>query len=248
MWPVILELGPIRLYSFGLMAAIAFLVGSRLLRLEMTRRKYPEGAWSNYAIVALLGGFVGARLNYILTHLSEFREDPIGSTFSGSGLVWYGGMVGGIVAAWLLSRRHRRPFLELADAFAPGLAAAYLFGRVGCFVSGDGDYGRPSNVPWAMAFPHGIVPTNDRVHPTPIYEVLMTLPILLLLWRTRLRDWPAGKQFGLYCILTGLERFIVEFWRRNDPSAFGITVAQEFGLGAVALGLFLFFRREPKRA
>jgi phosphatidylglycerol---prolipoprotein diacylglyceryl transferase len=243
MWPVILELGPIRLYSFGLMAALAFLAGSQLLRLELNRRGYPEGSWSNFAVGALLGGFVGARVNYLVTHLAEFRQNPIGSTFSGSGLVWYGGLVGGILVAWFLNRRTKRTFLELSDAFAPALTVAYMLGRVGCFVSGDGDYGKPSNVPWAMAFPHGIVPTTDRVHPTPIYEILMCAPILWLLWRTRHRAWPAGKQFGLYLALTGIERFVVEFWRRNPPEALGLTTAQWFGIGAVAFGVWLFLRQ-----
>lgn len=242
MWPVIFEWGPLKLYSFGLMAAIAFLVGSQLLKLEAERRGWSENSWSNYAVAALLGGFIGARLNYLITHFSEFRQDPLGSTFSGSGLVWYGGLVGGVIATWFLSRREKRPFLELADAFSPALAVAYLFGRVGCFVSGDGDYGKPTSVPWAMAFPHGIVPTNDRVHPTPLYEVLITLPIVLVLWSTRRREWGTGRQFGLYCMLTGLERFVVEFWRRNEPGLLGLTVAQLSGLGVVALGAVLFFR------
>lgn len=245
MWPVIFEFGPIKLYSFGLMAALAFLFGSRLLRLEMERRRYPEGTYSSYAIAALVGGFIGARLNYLFTHLEEFRADPRGAMFSGAGLVWYGGLVGGIVATWLLSRKHKRSFIELGDAFAPSLAGVYLLGRVGCFVSGDGDYGYATDVPWAMAFPNGIVPTMERVHPTPVYEVLMTLPILILLWRTRLRDWPVGRQFGLYLILTGLERFVVEFWRTNQRDVMGLTVAQVFGIGAMLLGGLLFSRRQP---
>src|SRR5262245_26281363 len=102
MIPVLFEWGPIKLYSFGLMAAIAFLSGSYLLKLEMDRRGFREGAWNNYAIGALLGGFVGARLNYLVIHLDEVAHDWRGALFSGSGLVWYGGFFGGVLAAWIL--------------------------------------------------------------------------------------------------------------------------------------------------
>lgn len=242
MWPVILELGPIKLYSFGLMAALAFLYGSHLLRIEMRRRGFAEDAWSNYSVLALLGGFLGARINYLLTHLEDLRLDWRGALFSGSGLVWYGGVIGGVLLTWLLSVRRKQSFGALADAFAPSLSAAYMLGRVGCFVSADGDYGPPSNLPWAMAFPNGIVPTTERVHPTPVYEVLLTLPILLLLWRTRLRDWPRWKQFGLYLALSGVERFVVEYWRTNQPWLLGLTTPQVLSVALILLGTMLFLR------
>jgi len=176
MWPVILEIGPIKLYSFGLMAALALLGGSFLLKLEMDRNRLGEGRWNNYAIVALLGGFAGAKINYLITEPDLLRESLFGSLISGAGLVWYGGFIGGAFAAFLLSRYYRHPYGVVADCFAPALAIAYMLGRVGCLISGDGDYGVPSDLPWAMAFPNGIVPTSVPVHPTPIYEILIRWP------------------------------------------------------------------------
>lgn len=245
MWPVIVHLGPVPIYSFGVMAALAFLVGSHLLKLEMQRRGYPEPTWSSFAVWALAGGFLGAKLNYLLTHLVDLQADPRGMIFSGSGLVWYGGFLGGILAVWLAGRREQIPFLTLADAFAPALAAAYTLGRVGCFVSGDGDYGRACSLPWAMAFPNGMVPTTERVHPTPLYEILMTLPILLTLWSTRSKGWIPGRQFGLYMALSGTERFVVEFFRRNAPGFLGLTTAQHLSFVAILVGIALIMRRTP---
>lgn len=247
MWPVIFQIGPVKLYSFGLMAALAMLGGSYLLKLEMDRNHLGEGRWNNYAIAALLGGFGGAKLNFLLTHAELLREDFFHSVFSGAGLVWYGGLIGGTVCVLLLARHYRHPLALVADLFAPALTIAYMIGRVGCFVSGDGDYGKPSSVPWAMAFPNGIVPTTDRVHPTPIYEILMTAPILWILWKTRKRPWAPLSHIGLYLLLSGVERFIVEFWRRNPPGAFGLTTPQQFSVVAILCGLVLFLRRHRGR-
>ncbi len=242
MWPVILEIGPLKLYSFGLMAALAFLAGSQLLRIEFERRKLGVDRWSNYAVGALLGGFVGARVNYLITHLDDLKLDPRGALFSGSGLIWYGGLIGGVLVAYFFSRRYKQHFGEISDAFSPALVAAYILGRVGCLVSGDGDYGGPSDLPWAMAFPNGIVPTTERVHPTPIYEVLLSLPILAFLWRTRHKNWPVWTQFGVYLTLTGIERFVVEYWRLNQPGLLGLTTPQQVSVVLVAIGAALWIR------
>jgi phosphatidylglycerol:prolipoprotein diacylglycerol transferase len=247
MFPVILELGPIKLYSFGLMAAVALIAGSYLLRLEMDRRRMGEGLWNNYSIAALVGGFVGAKLNFLIFHPDLVRDDLFGSLFSGAGLVWYGGFIGGVVACWLLSRRYKHPFGEVSDAFAPALAAAYLFGRFGCLFSGDGDYGPPSDLPWAMAFPNGIVPTDVPVHPTPIYEILMMSVVLAILWATRRRDWAPWSHFGLYLVLAGIERFIAELWRTNPRGPLGLTTAQQMSAVLFVVGLALFLTRESRK-
>lgn len=247
MFPVLLEIGPIKLYSFGLMAAIALIAGSYLLRLEMDRRRMGEGLWNNYAIAALVGGFLGAKINFLITHPDLLRDDLVGSLFSGAGLVWYGGFIGGVTACFLLSRRYHHSFGELSDAFAPALAVAYLFGRFGCLFSGDGDYGPPSDLPWAMAFPNGVVPTDVPVHPTPIYEVLMMSVVLAILWATRRRPWATWSHFGLYLLLAGIERFIAEVWRTNSRGIFGLTTAQLFSIGIFTIGLGLFLTRHTRK-
>jgi phosphatidylglycerol:prolipoprotein diacylglycerol transferase len=133
----------------------------------------------------------------------------------------------------------------VCDCFAPGLAAAYAIGRIGCHLSGDGDYGPPSTLPWAMAYPSGIVPTLERVHPTPVYEALMMGTLALVLWRLGCRPWAGGRLFGLYLLLAGAERFAVEFVRLNLVLAWQLTAAQWISIPVVVLGAWLFQRRRP---
>ncbi len=248
MIPILFRIGPFTIYSFGLMAALAWLAGVVVLRSGLRRIGLGPDRADAYGFAAFVLGFIGARLNYIAIHLDEVRADPWGSIFTGSGLVWYGGAVLGALAVWWMARRRHDPFARVADAFAPALAVGYMIGRVGCQLSGDGDYGVPSNLPWAMAYPKGTVPTTERVHPTPIYEILMTLPIFWILWRTRDRNWPAGSRIALYLALAGIERFIVEFWRRNPVTAFGLTTPQILSLIAVVAGGALLLRNRARTA
>ena len=172
--------------------------------------------WAYEMIFAgLIGGIVGSRIDFLIQNWSEVSDDLLGNLFSGSGLVWYGGRD---------RRRDRRdPLGALAgDALAPAarhrrvpLALGYAVGRIGCQLSGDGDYGEPWDGPWAMAYPDGTVPTTEEVHPTPIYEALAMGVVAFVLWRLRDRFRP-GILFALYLVLAGLERFLVEFVRRND--------------------------------
>ena len=158
------------------------------------------------------------------------QDDLLGSIFSGEGLVWYGGAIGGALAvfAWAWWRG----FLSLAllDLCAPALALGYAIGRIGCQLSGDGDYGKASDLPWAMSYPDGTVPTDERVHPTPVYETLAMGLVAWVLWRWRDRFRP-GMLFALYLVLAGLERFLVEFVRRNDEVVAGLTTPQLESLG-----------------
>jgi phosphatidylglycerol---prolipoprotein diacylglyceryl transferase len=163
--------------------------------------------------------------------------------FSGSGLVWYGGLLGGAVAIVAWARWRDWLGLELLDVCAIGLPIGYAVGRIGCQVSGDGDYGIASALPWAMAYPDGTVPTTEEVHPTPIYETLVMGMAGYALWHLRHAARP-GALFALYLVVAGAERFLVEFIRRNDPVAVGLTTAQLQSLlllvaGAVWVALLL---------
>ena len=181
--------------------------------------------WS-YEILfaALIGGLVGARGYYLLQNHSQLS---LGDVFGGSGLIWYGGLLGGTVTVLVWARRRDFLSLQLLDLAAPGLALGYAIGRIGCQVSGDGDYGKPSDLPWAMGYPKGTVPTDPgvTVHPTPIYETVTMGLVALLLWQLRDRVRP-GILFALYLVLAGVERFLVEFIRRNEDVALGLTAAQ----------------------
>ncbi|MCL4287073.1 MAG: prolipoprotein diacylglyceryl transferase, partial [Thermoleophilia bacterium] len=158
-----------------------------------------------------------------------------GNLFSGSGLVWYGGAIGGAIAvlAWAWWRGIFT--LLLADVAAVPLMIGYAIGRVGCQLSGDGDYGRPWDGPWAMAYPDGTIPTDTPVHPTPIYETLFMGTAALVLWRLRDRFRP-GILFALYLIVAGFERFMIEFVRRNPDAALGLTQAQLTSVAMVLAG------------
>jgi phosphatidylglycerol:prolipoprotein diacylglycerol transferase len=181
----------------------------------------------------LVGGLVGAR-GYWLAQNHEHLS--LGDVFGGSGLIWYGGLAGGVIAvcAWA----HRRGFLTLAllDIGGPCLALGYAIGRIGCQVSGDGDYGKAWDGPWAMGYAHGTVPTAPgvTVHPTPIYETFTMGLLAFALWQLRDRVRP-GILFALYLTGSGLERFLVEFVRRNEDAALGLTAAQ-FEAFALFLG------------
>ena len=222
--------------TFGLFFALNFVCWGVVVAVRLREiGRPPDWAWE-MVFVALIGGFLGARLYWVAQNWGEASGDVLGSLVSGSGLIWYGGLLGGAVAmvvwAW------RRGFLgrELLDLAGVGLPIGYAIGRIGCQVSGDGDYGGPSDLPWAMAFPDGVVPTTDVVHPTPLYETLLMGSLGFVLWQIRDLVRP-GAIFALYLVFAGLERFFIEFVRRNEDVALGLTAAQFESLLLVVGGL-----------
>jgi phosphatidylglycerol:prolipoprotein diacylglycerol transferase len=239
----------ITLQSFGLMLALAFIVcgisAGRYLK-ELGR---PVDWAYEMVFAALVGGVVGSRLWWVGENWSKAKDDVLGSLFSGSGLVFYGGLIGGALCVLLWAWRRKVLDLTTLDVAAVPLAAGYAIGRIGCQLAGDGDYGKDWNGPWAMAYPHGTVPTTTPVHPTPIYETLTMGIVALLLWRWRHR-WSPGTLFGLWMLLAGVERFLVEFLRRNEPGLLGLTQPQLISVLMIAGGgAFLWLRRgAPVRA
>jgi phosphatidylglycerol---prolipoprotein diacylglyceryl transferase len=221
--------------TFGVMFALGFLGAGAVLARRLREQDRPVDWAYEMIFFALIGGLVGSRLYYLIQHPDQFREDPLGSTFGGTGLVWYGGAIGGAVAVVLWARRRGMLHLGLLDLCAVPLALGYAIGRIGCQVSGDGDYGQPSDVPWAMAYPDGTVPTTEKVHPTPIYETLAMGLIAWALWRYRDRV-QAGILFAWYLVLSGVERLLVEFLRRNDEVFAGLTVPQLESIGLILIG------------
>src|SRR6185295_15610302 len=231
-----LHLGPLTLQTFGLMFALAFLAAGALIGKRLLELGKPVDWAYEMGFAALVGGIVGSRVYFIVQNYDSVKDDLLGNLFSGSGLVWYGGAIGGALA--VLAWARYRDFLGLAllDLAAPALALGYAIGRCGCQLSGDGDYGRPFNGPWAMSYPNGTVATDRTVHPTPIYETLAMGLGAWFLWQLRDRV-RAGVLFAIYLVYAGAERFLVEFLRRNDASALGLTTAQLESLGAMVAGL-----------
>ncbi|MEA2347628.1 MAG: phosphatidylglycerol---prolipoprotein diacylglyceryl transferase [Thermoleophilaceae bacterium] len=238
-----LHLGPLTLQTFGICFAFGFLAAGAVLSRRLRELGRPAD-WAYEMIFAgLLGGLIGSRLDYIIQNWEQASPDLLGSLLSGSGLVWFGGLVGGAVGVLLWARWRRYLGLELLDLAAVPLALGYAIGRVGCQLSGDGDYGSPSDLPWAMGYPHGTVPTAPgvTVHPSPVYETLTMGLVALGLWNLRDRVRP-GQLFGLYLVFAGMERFLVEFVRRNDPLLIGLTLPQLVSVGLVALGAVMLVR------
>jgi phosphatidylglycerol:prolipoprotein diacylglycerol transferase len=230
-----IHLGPLTLQTFGIMFALAFIAAGAVIARRLKEWGKPPDWAYEMIFAALVGGIVGARLDFILENYDSVKDDLLGNLFSGAGLVWYGGALGGALGVFLWAQYRGLIGLGLLDLAAPGLALGYAIGRIGCQLSGDGDYGQPWDGPWAMAYPEGTVATDVPVHPTPIYETLAMGLVAYALWRLRDRFRP-GLLFALYLVLAGLERFLVEFIRRNEDVAVGLTQAQLISVGMILVG------------
>lgn len=242
MYPVLFRIGTFEVTSFGVMVALGALVGLWMLERELRASHLPEEA-SNGALFGVIAGLVGAKLLWVFEHLGE---EPFFSLLtSRGGLSWFGGFFGGIAVALLYFRWHRWRVIPILAAATPALAVGHLLGRVGCFLVGD-DYGRPTSLPWGVAFPQGLPPTDVPVHPTQLYEAafLGVLAWLLIRWR---RGGAADRVvLGRYLVLAGTARFLIEFIRVNVRVALGLTVAQYGALLVVLAGVVLMLR--PARA
>jgi phosphatidylglycerol:prolipoprotein diacylglycerol transferase len=230
-----IEIGPLTLQTFGLMFALAFVAAGALIWRRFEELGKPPDWAYEMGFAALVGGVIGSRLYYIVDNYSEVSDDLLGNLFSGSGLTWYGGALGGAIAVLIWARWRGFLGLALLDVAAPALALGYAIGRVGCQLSGDGDYGKAWDGPWAMSYPDGTVPTTEDVHPTPVYEALAMGLGAWILWRLRDRV-RTGVLFALYLLYAGTERFLVEFVRRNEEAALGLTMAQWESLAMMAAG------------
>jgi phosphatidylglycerol:prolipoprotein diacylglycerol transferase len=252
MYPVLFRVFGFEVQAFWATVIIGFLAALVVARSELRRRHHDPRFGYDLILHSYIGGFIGARVFLVFFAWEAFSRDPFEFLFSGSGWVWQGGLIGGAVTVILAARRVGLPLADVADLSALCLAIGQTIGRIGCQLSGDGDYGVPTDLPWGMSYPNGVVPTLERVHPTPIYEMLAYLAIFLALWRQRSWNRPAGSLIGQYLILTGVARFAVEFVRRNPQVAVGLTVPQLFSLGFTVIGIVVLFRLyrldEPKAA
>ncbi|NOZ87983.1 MAG: prolipoprotein diacylglyceryl transferase [Deltaproteobacteria bacterium] len=257
MYPVLFRIGTFTIDSYGVMMALGFLVADFLITREFRRRKMPVQAAGNVLLAGIIGGIVGAKIFYALERPDIFIKNPLGTLFSGSGLTWYGGFI----VAWLLIfwvfKRSKIPVFLGADALVPALALGYGFGRMGCFLAGDGCYGISCCVgasvpgcqtllpsPLCMAFPHGVAPTSVPVLNTPVWEATAALlTFIYLMWRRKSHRTPGGL-FAEWFIIHGILRFTVEFVRRNPRHVFGIhmglTQAQFISILMVLAGILFF--------
>jgi phosphatidylglycerol:prolipoprotein diacylglycerol transferase len=235
--PVLFSVLGFDVQSYGVSKALAALVAAMLLARAFERQGLKRDSAYSLVMWATVWGFAGAKVYYLLEHLPNLTLHD----FGGMGFTWYGGLIGGVVAALIIVRRHRLPLGAVFGAAAIPLTVAYGIGRLGCLLAGDGTYGRPTSVPWAMTFPNGVVPTTVPVHPTPLYEALAAVAIAAILWALGKRLAPSAV-FGAYLALSGISRFLVEFLRINEPGPLGLTQPQLWALASLAIGLILIAR------
>ncbi len=237
MFPVLFSFLGVQIQSYGVSKALAALVGAYLLGHAFQRIGYDKERGHSLVLWATLWGFVGAKIYYLLTNSQHFSWSLLG----GSGFVWYGGLIGGTLAVVVITRRHKLSLGTVAGAMAMPLSVAYGIGRIGCFFAGDGTYGKPTNLPWGMAFPNGLVPIDVPVHPTPLYEAAAAFAIAGILWALG-RRWRPVPVFGSYLVLSGLSRLLVEFLRVNNPVLLGLTEAQLLGIASMIAGSVLILK------
>lgn len=241
MQPILFELFGFPINSYGVSKAAAAIAAGYLLAREFRRLGWnADHAW-NMVVVATVIGFAGGKLYYLAENLGSLTPHHFGS----SGFTWYGGLIAGVLSVTVMARRYELPLLQLAGIVAAPLSLAYAIGRVGCFLSGDGSYGRPSDLPWAMAFPNGTMPTLVTVHPAALYEAAVALVLAGVLWSLRTRV-DGLAVFGLYAVLSGFARFMVEEIRINPDALFGLTQPQLWSLFLVAIGAGLLLRAPAK--
>ncbi|MFA6033132.1 MAG: prolipoprotein diacylglyceryl transferase [Myxococcota bacterium] len=249
MIPVLFRIGPIPINSYGLMLVTGFIFGYFLLSWEYRDRGVSVDFASTEITLGMIGAIVGSRIFHVLEHLDAYSLDHIERLFKGSGFSWYGGFVMvSILVLWYAHRKGIR-WTTVVDATSPGTAIGYGFGRIGCFLSGDGCYGEPCSVlhltwpaPFCMAFPNGAVPTSEVVLNTPIIEVfgaVFTFAVLMLLRRPLIKR-PASL-FAVFVIMHGIMRFMIEYVRLN-PKFGPFSQAQWVSICAVAIGVWLLAR------
>lgn len=249
--PLAYNVGPLAFTGFGLAVLMAFVVAQLVAQRELARRGHDPEPIADMIFGAVVGGLLGAKLYYVII-LKNYD-----ALFTRGGFVFWGGLIGGTIAVLLVARYKKFPLMRVFDVGGPAVAAAYAVGRTGCWAVGD-DYGRPWNGPFAVAFPQGAPPstvgimsrdfgvhfpagmdpnTIVSVYPTQLFEIAMGLIMFGILWRMRDHDHAEGWLFGVYCVLAGIERFIVEFFRaKDDRFVGGLTYAQVIALAFVAIG------------
>ncbi len=246
MYPELFRIFGYPISSFGVMLAIAFLVGTKLTQIRMKEEGLDPELGPTMLLYVMFGGILGSKL-YFAVDVSLRTGAPFSDLFfSRDGITWYGGLILATVIGALGCRLHGISIVTFANCTAVAGAVGQSLGRVGCFLVGD-DYGEPTTLPWGVSFPEGAPPTLETVHPTQIYEILWLLPVAAVLWRRRKTS---PFLFGEYIAANGLGRLVIESWRVNPQVALGLTEPQWIGIGLMLLGTagWLYFRRRPAEA
>jgi len=249
MHPILLDLGPATIYTYGVLLAAAYLLGLQLAMVRAKARGLDQTRVLDLGIYIIISALVGAKLLLLIVDFDSFTSNPRELlNLARSGGVFYGGLIAAVaVALWYL-RRHRMPVWTVTDIFAPGIALGHVIGRLGCLFAGC-CFGRPTDVPWAITFHSEFAarnvgtPLGIPLHPTQLYEAGAELLILFVLLFTerRGRSFP-GRTFWTYMLLYGVSRFIIEFYRYDPRGMVGIFSTSQFvSLLIVPLSLVMLF-------
>ncbi len=237
MYPKLFPIFGIEISTFGLMLAVAFLVGTWIGSIRMREEGIDPELSTVFLLYIMLGGILGGKLYFAIDVSIREGLGFWSLLFSRDGITFYGGLAGGFIAAYLACRIHSVPFRRFANCMAVVLAVGQAIGRIGCFLVGD-DYGKVTDLPWGIAFPDGAPPTVEPVHPTQLYEMAWLFLGAWVLWRRR---HVSPLLIGEYAAWNGLGRFVIEFWRVNQPVVAGFTEAQLIAVGLVLLGAGTWF-------
>jgi phosphatidylglycerol:prolipoprotein diacylglycerol transferase len=253
MYPELFSIGPITVYTYGVLLATSYLLGLQFAIARARRWGLDEKRVLDLGIYIIIAALVGAKLLLVITDFGTFRASPADLlSLARSGGVFYGGLITAVGVAFWYIHRHGMPFWTTCDAFAPGIALGHVTGRLGCFAAGC-CYGRPTNVPWAVIFtsPQAAAnvgtPLGIPLHPTQLYESGAELLILIILLATERRGRPfPGRTFWLYMILYAISRYIIEFYR-GDPRGviFGVSTSQFISLllAPLAIAMLIWLSR-----
>ena len=251
MHPVLFSLGPLTIYSYGVMMALGFVAAGWAIRKELHSQGHNPELASSLVLWAAVGGLIGARLLFIVEAWSAFVADPWALLLTSAGFIWYGGLLGGIAGVSLCIRHYRLPWLRTMDIVAPAIALGHGIGRIGCHLAGDGDWGPPTGLPWGVVYSEAIIgwphPPGVAVHPTPLYECAAYVLIFAFLRQRRTTPHRPGALFWGYLVLAGLARFGLEFVRVNPELMFGLSMAQVLSIPLVGLGAALLLRPVGRR-
>ncbi len=247
MHPELLHLGPLTIYTYGFMMATAFMTCYFILKSEIKKIGGHPDLASNIVFWAALGGIAGAKLFYMIERFQLVLEDPVGMIFSGAGLVFHGGLIGGTIAVIVLLLRDKHSLLVFADIIGPIMLVGQGIGRIGCFFAGC-CHGIACDLPWAVTFPYATPPANYPVHPTQLYETLLNFAFFFVLIKLiRPRTGRDGVTAGIYLLFAGTERFLLEFIRVNPRGTWNLTDYQFTSIFLFLAGiLLLVFLTRPK--
>ena len=249
------------------MLVTAFMISNYLIKKDIESDGFDPMIGEDITFRAAFGGLIGAKLYYLIETLPSgqaannmtglldiiagiftlnFNKIAEGIQIFGAGMVFLGGLMGGMLAVTLYTYKHKLKWLVVADWVAPYLALGHGIGRIGCFLVGD-DYGTPSNLPWACSFPDGLPPTNMLVHPTQIYEMAAYFSVYIYLRYRKLHQNFTGELIFEYLFLVGLSRFMVEFIRTNPKYIMGFSGAQYVSIFMILVSMYQMWKMRNKK-